>query len=211
MAGIGFRADSPVFLLPCAPIMTPTFEIAILASGSGTNAQKVLEYFADRPQYSFTVYSPNPQAGVVARAQKLGIDTQVFGRKDMADGGFLAALQARDTQLVVLAGFLWLVPQPIVEAFPRRILNIHPSLLPKFGGKGMYGVHVHEAVLAAAETQSGITIHLIDQHYDRGEILAQHICAVHPGDTPDSLAARVQALEHEFFACTIEKYILDSF
>ncbi len=191
--------------------MTPTFEIAVFASGSGTNAQKIVEYFASKPQYSFTFYTQRPKAGVVARAQALGVECIVFGRKEFQEGLLLDALRLRDTQLIVLAGFLWLIPENLLQAFPRRILNIHPSLLPKFGGKGMYGIHVHQAVLQAGETQSGITIHLIDQHYDQGEILLQQSCEVRSDDTPESLAQRVQQLEHSLYPPTIERYILDNF
>ncbi|MDR2890679.1 MAG: phosphoribosylglycinamide formyltransferase [Alistipes sp.] len=189
-------------------------KIAILASGSGTNADKIMEHFsphapAGSPARVVLVASDNPSAGVLERARKHGVPTMVFTRAEFADGTApLEAFRAARVDYIVLAGFLRLIPASIVAAWPGRIVNIHPALLPAYGGKGMYGDRVHAAVVAAGESESGITIHRVDEHYDRGSIIAQFRCPVLPGDTPESLAQRIHALEHRHFPETIEKDIL---
>ncbi|MDR2913067.1 MAG: phosphoribosylglycinamide formyltransferase [Alistipes sp.] len=184
--------------------------IGILASGSGTNAEKIMDHFAASPVARVAlILSDNPSAGVLQRAEQRKVPTAVFTRAEFADGTApLAAMHSAGVDYVVLAGFLRLIPEKILRAYPGRIVNIHPSLLPSYGGKGMYGSRVHEAVVAAGERESGITIHRVDEHYDRGAIIAQFRCPVHPTDTPDTLAARIHELEHRHFPATIEQDIL---
>ncbi len=184
--------------------------IAILASGSGSNAEAIARSLASHRSIRVScIISNRPDAGVLSRAERLGIDHYYFSNASMREGSEpLALLRERGVDLVVLAGYMCLITPVWLEAFPQRILNVHPALLPSYGGKGMYGHHVHEAVIAAGERQSGITIHLVDEHYDHGRHLLQATCPVHPDDTPDSLAERIHALEHRFYTPTIEHYIL---
>lgn len=180
--------------------------IAILASGSGTNAQRLVEHFRDHPAAGVVLIGcDQPGAGVLERAWDLGVPSYLFNGTQLRDGTLLRELQVQGIDLVVLAGFLRLIPADLVRAFPGRILNIHPALLPKYGGKGMYGQHVHAAVIAAGEPESGITIHVVNERYDDGEHLLQARCPVMPGDTPEALAARVHALEHVHYPAVVEK------
>ena len=181
--------------------------IAILASGSGTNAQRISEYFANHPGIRVKlVLSNNPDAYVLVRARNLGIPSHVFTRKSFYETHELTDLMKKENiSFVVLAGFLWLIPKYFLEAYPGRIVNIHPALLPKYGGKGMFGEHVHEAVIGAGEQESGISIHFINEKYDAGDIIFQARCPVMPDDTPASLAARIHELEYEYYPKIIEK------
>ncbi|MBK8340390.1 MAG: phosphoribosylglycinamide formyltransferase [Flavobacteriales bacterium] len=182
--------------------------IAILASGSGTNAQRLVEHFqGDGAAQIALVGCDQPHAGAVQRAWTLGVPTYLFGGLDLRNGSVQRELQAQRIDLVVLAGFMRLIPAPFVRAFPRRIINIHPALLPKYGGKGMYGHHVHRAVIAAGEKESGITIHYVNERYDEGEHLLQVKCAVLPNDTPDTLAERIHKLEHLHYPGVVESVI----
>ncbi len=183
--------------------------IAILASGSGTNAEKIMGHFAASDVARVVlVASDNPEAGVLERAGRYGVPTAVFSRAEFAAGEApLAALREAGVDYLVLAGFLRLVPVNIIEAFAGRIVNIHPALLPAYGGKGMYGSRVHEAVIAAGERESGITIHRVNERYDDGAVIARFRCAVTPDDTPETLAEKVHALEHRHFPETIEQDI----
>ena len=183
--------------------------IAIFASGSGTNAQKIMEHFDNHPAIRVKlVLSNKPDAPVLLRAANFFIPTHVFSRKNFYEtDAVIRQLTDNRINYLVLAGFLWLVPVSLLRAFPGRIVNIHPALLPKFGGKGMYGMRVHEAVVASHEPETGITIHLADEEYDRGEILFQARCAVQPNDTPETVAHKVHALEHAHFAEVIERWI----
>lgn len=183
--------------------------ISIFASGSGSNAEQIIHYFSQDPDVSISqIYSNKPDAGVIDRARRLNVPTTVFNRQEFYQTDkILLQLADNQTDLIVLAGFLWLIPENILRAFPRRILNIHPALLPDFGGKGMFGQHVHEAVLQAGRQKSGITIHLVDEQYDRGEILFQAECDVIPGDTPETLAGRIHQLEHRFYPEIIKNYL----
>ena len=185
-------------------------KIAILASGNGTNAQQISEYFADHEQVKVDCIIYNRKDAYVAeRAKKLGIPAVYYGRKDCFENGkVLSYLKNRGIDWVILAGFLWLVPEDILAAFPNHIINIHPALLPKYGGKGMYGHHVHEAVIANHEKESGITIHIVDSHYDKGITLFQATCPITDEDTPDTLAGKIHLLEKEYFPSIIEKTIL---
>jgi phosphoribosylglycinamide formyltransferase-1 len=184
--------------------------IAIFASGTGTNALNIINYFSRHSQIKVAqVLSNNPQAYVVEAAAKAGVPTYIFNRQDFYQTDqILDVLQQSHVQWIVLAGFLWLVPQNLTRAYPGRIINIHPALLPKFGGKGMYGTKVHEAVIGAKETHTGITIHLVNEHYDEGKIIFQAQCEVSPGNTAGDVAQKVQALEHKHFPEVIEKVIL---
>jgi phosphoribosylglycinamide formyltransferase-1 len=187
-------------------------KIAILASGAGTNAEKIMEHFAGSAVARVVlVASDNPQAGVLERASRRGVQAAVFSRAEFAEGAApLKALRGAGVDYIVLAGFLRLVPPNIIEAFPGRIVNIHPALLPAYGGRGMYGARVHEAVIAAGERESGITIHRVDEHYDRGAVIAQFRCPVTDEDTPDSLATKIHTLEHRYFPIIIEEEIKKS-
>ena len=190
--------------------MSKPTRIAIFGSGNGTNAQRISEYFAENPEVEVnTIITNKKDAYIVQRAKNLGIDCTYFSRHDFFEtDNVLNYLKERNIDYVILAGFLWLVPQNLLSAFPKRIINIHPALLPKYGGKGMYGEHVHEAVIANHETQSGITIHFGDEHYDRGTTIFQATCDITPDDTPDSLAQKIHKLEHEHFPVVIEKVVL---
>lgn len=189
--------------------MNKPVRLAILGSGNGTNAQQISEYFAGRTdvQVACIIYNRH-DAYIAERAKKLGIEAHYFGRADFYDNGaVLEYLRGQRIDWVILAGFLWLMPEDILEAFPNRIINIHPALLPKYGGKGMYGHHVHEAVVAAGEKESGITIHIVDRHYDHGTTLFQARCMVTPEDTADTLAAKIHLLEKEYFPKVIDETI----
>ena len=181
--------------------------IAILASGSGSNAENIAKYFegSDYARVSFIIAN-NPEAYVLERAKKLGIEAAVVTKQQFMEAdSIIAMLNERDIDFVVLAGFLLLVPQKLIQAYPGKIVNIHPALLPKHGGKGMYGDRVHKAVVECGDSESGITIHLIDEQYDRGTTFFQAKCPVLPTDTPDDVAAKVHALEYEHFPHVIEE------
>ena len=183
--------------------------LAILGSGNGTNAQQITEYFGGRNDVEVACIIYNVRdAFIAARARRVGVEERYFGRKDFYETGVvLDYMKERNVDWVILAGFLWLVPEEMLRAYPARIINIHPALLPAYGGKGMYGHHVHEAVVANHEKESGITIHLIDSQYDRGTTLFQARCAVSPDETPDSLAAKIHLLEKEHFPRVIDETI----
>ena len=181
--------------------------LVIFASGSGSNAENIIRYFATKPDFCVKkIYCNVPGAYVLERARQLQVPACVFTREEFRNPDkLLRRLQDEGTDFIVLAGFLWLVPPCITAAYPNRIINIHPALLPAYGGKGMYGHHVHEAVLAAGEQQSGITIHYVNDRYDSGDIIFQATCPVLPDDTPDTLAARVHELEYRHFPRVIEE------
>jgi phosphoribosylglycinamide formyltransferase 1 len=183
--------------------------LAIFASGSGSNAERIVEYFTDSEEISVKLFlCNNPEAGVIQRAERLRIPLVMFDRPMFKSGEVVQILQENQIDFVILAGFLWLVPKNVVEAFPNRIINIHPALLPKFGGKGMYGHFVHEAVVKNKETESGITIHFVNEHYDEGAIIFQASFPVTPTDTPEDVARKGQVLEHQHFPEVIEKVVL---
>lgn len=182
--------------------------IAIFASGSGTNAQKIMEHFENNSDIHVSlILVNNPKAGVIDRAKKFNVPVVKFNREQFSSNHVVEILQSNQIDLVVLAGFLWLVPQNLVNAFPNRIINIHPALLPNYGGKGMYGDNVHKAVIAAQEKESGITIHYVNEKYDEGAIIAQYKCSVAPTDTPDDLATNIHKLEHQYFPQVIEEVL----
>ena len=183
--------------------------IAIFASGAGTNARKIIEYFENRGlriKVSLIVCNV-AGAGVLEIAKEKGIPSLIINKADFTATGYVESLQNADINFIVLAGFLWKVPEVLVRAYPKAIINIHPALLPKYGGKGMYGARVHEAVIAAGEKESGITIHWVNEHYDEGAIIFQAKCSIDATDTADTLANKIHALEHAHFAPTIEKLL----
>jgi phosphoribosylglycinamide formyltransferase-1 len=181
-------------------------KIAIFASGSGTNAEKIMSHFRHHDTGEVVlVLSNKPDALVLERARKFGVPTHVFDREKFYNSTeVLDLLVEKGISLVVLAGFLWLVPADLIRAFPNRMVNIHPALLPKYGGKGMYGRHVHEAVIRNKEKESGISIHYVNEIYDDGQIIRQEKCEVRPDDTPESLAQRIHILEHRVYPLVIE-------
>ena len=185
-------------------------KIAVFASGSGTNAEKIFQHFQNHPQAEVSLLCCNKKSAfVLERAGKFNIPTLVFNRSLFyASAEVNEQLKQAGIDLIVLAGFMWLVPEKLVADFPDRIVNIHPALLPKYGGKGMYGMHVHEAVKAAGESQSGITIHLVNERYDEGAHIAQFTCDLEPSDSPSDIATKVQKLEHENYPKVIENLVL---
>ncbi|GAB4333668.1 MAG: phosphoribosylglycinamide formyltransferase [Flammeovirgaceae bacterium] len=184
-------------------------KVAIFASGSGSNAEKIIEHLQTKREVSFIVISNKKEAGVYARAQRLKVPCFYFPKSSFENGEVLKFLKKENVSLIVLAGFLLLVPENLLENYPNKIINIHPALLPKYGGKGMYGMHVHQAVVQAKEKESGITIHYCNAHYDEGEIILQVSCPLLPTDTPEDVAHKVQALEHEYFPKVVEKLVED--
>lgn len=181
--------------------------VALLASGSGSNAENIFSYFNSRKSVDFPlVLSNNEHAYVHERAQKMGIPSFSFSKNEFAEGTpVLDLLQKYAIDGIVLAGFMLKISQPLLDAFPNKIINIHPALLPKYGGKGMYGHHVHEAVKNAGETETGITIHYINENYDEGNIIFQAKCPILPTDTPDEIAAKVHELEYRYYPEVIEQ------
>jgi len=175
--------------------------IVIFASGSGTNAQKIAEYFSDSNNARVVmIYSNRADAHVLQRANKLHIPSVVFNKTDFYETNLiLNQLDQLQPDLIVLAGFLWKFPEKIVRAFPKRIVNIHPALLPKYGGKGMYGDHVHRAVIENSEAESGITIHYVNENYDEGAIIFQASFNIDDDETPETLAEKVHELEHKYY------------
>jgi len=183
--------------------------IAIFASGSGTNAQRIIEYFTVNNEINICrIYSNTKDAFVLTRAENLKIPTLTFNRDAFYNSDIVFNCLADDkTDFIVLAGFLWLVPHNILRQFNNSIINIHPALLPKYGGKGMYGSKVHEAVIDNKETESGITIHFVNDKYDDGQIIFQARCKLENGETPDSLAKKIHELEYKHFPEVIEEQI----
>lgn len=179
--------------------------LAILASGSGSNAEKIMEHFQNSEIAEVALVASNKaDAFVLERAKKFDVPTFTFSRKEMDAGVLLEKLQQENIDWVILAGFLLKIPVELTRGFPDRMVNIHPALLPKYGGKGMYGSFVHEAVKAAGDTETGITIHLVNENYDEGRIVFQVATPLTSDDTPDSIAEKVHALEHKHFPEVIE-------
>ena len=184
--------------------------LSIFVSGNGTNLQRIAEYFLEYWDITIVnVVCNNPKAYAIERAKKLDIPLRMITKQDFNSAAFIKELQDLDIDLIVLAGFLWKLPENLVKAFPKKIVNIHPALLPKYGGKGFYGEHVHEAVVAAKEPYSGITVHYVNELYDSGEIILQAHVALDENETPDSLAAKIHQLEQAYFPVAIE-YVLES-
>jgi len=183
--------------------------LAIFASGAGTNAQKIIEYFEKHPSIKVSLIVCNkPGAGVLKIAEQAGVSTLIIEKERFFHGdAYIKELRDRQIDFIVLAGFLWKLPSILIKAYPSGIINIHPALLPKYGGKGLYGNFVHESVLANKEKESGISIHYVDEIYDHGEIVFQKSCPVFETDTPESLARRIHALEHEHYPRVIEEIV----
>ncbi|MBN2613802.1 MAG: phosphoribosylglycinamide formyltransferase [Bacteroidales bacterium] len=183
--------------------------LAVFASGSGSNAENIIRYFSNHSSIRIKkVLTNNPNAYVIDRAKNLNVPVRVFNRHEFYETGLIINdLKSDQIQWIILAGFLWLVPASITEAFPGRIVNIHPALLPKYGGKGMYGEKVHQAVKSAGEKESGITIHYVNNEYDKGNIIFQARCPVDPSDTPETIAEKVHGLEYKHYPEVIENLI----
>jgi phosphoribosylglycinamide formyltransferase-1 len=184
-------------------------QIAIFASGAGSNAQAIINYFRDHSSIRIAlIVSNKPQAGVLNIAQRENIPSLIIEKEKFFRGdAYLPELKKSNIDFIVLAGFLWKVPEKLIEAYRNSIVNIHPALLPKYGGKGMYGEKVHETVIANKDKQSGITIHYVDEHYDNGDIILQATCPVMENDSPNSLAQRIHKLEHANYPVVIEKIL----
>jgi len=183
--------------------------IALFASGAGSNVENIIHYFSNSKVLEFPLIISNRSDALVhERAKKYGIPSHTFKKNDFEDGKVLKLLQEKAIDFIVLAGFLLKVPDNLLKAYPDRVFNIHPALLPKFGGKGMYGSHVHEAVVASGEKETGVTIHYVNENYDEGRIIFQAKCPVLPTDSPDDVAAKVHALEYEHFPRVIGEAVL---
>lgn len=184
--------------------------IAILASGTGSNAQKIIQYLKDHKDIEVALVASNrPQAKVLAMATDFDIETAVIRKAEFYDSDqFLSTLRDKNINWIVLAGFLWLIPASLIEAYPDRIVNIHPSLLPAYGGKGMYGMHVHQAVQASGDRISGMTIHLVNEKYDDGAIIFQARTDIESTDTAEDIAAKVLALEHQYYPIVVEGLVM---
>jgi phosphoribosylglycinamide formyltransferase 1 len=181
--------------------MNPISRLAIFASGNGTNAEAIFKHFQN-------LLTNNPTAAVLDKAKNFEITSIVFTKSQFSERAeVLAQLKTHQITHIVLAGFLWLIPKNLITAYPNKIINIHPALLPKFGGKGMYGLKVHEAVKVMGEIETGITIHEVNEKYDEGKIVFQASCKVLSLDTPQQIAQKVQVLEHENYPAVIEKWV----
>ncbi|HEX8545918.1 MAG TPA: phosphoribosylglycinamide formyltransferase [Cytophagaceae bacterium] len=189
--------------------MSTTSNIALFCSGSGSNAAKIIEHFKGREEIKVKlILANNPNAYALTRAKDAEIPSRVFSKDEFYNSSaIIDLLKSEGIDWVILAGFLWLVPKNLIAAYPNNIINIHPALLPKYGGKGMYGHYVHEAVVKAKERESGMTIHLVDENYDEGKILFQARCPVEESDTPEIVAKKVLELEHLYFPQIIENTI----
>jgi phosphoribosylglycinamide formyltransferase-1 len=184
--------------------------IAIFASGEGTNAEKLIQHFAGNSKVRISWIVTNKEdAGVVEKAAKYRKGVQILSRYVLENytEKFIEFLKLEKIDLIVLAGFLLKMPEKIVAAYPYRIINLHPALLPKFGGKGMYGMNVHKAVIEAKEKESGISVHFVNEEYDKGELILQEKCVIEENETPETLAQKIHALEHKFFPVAVERVI----
>jgi len=183
-------------------------KIVIFASGGGSNAESILHYFKSNPIVEIrSFFINNPRAFVIERAKQHNIPYSIFTREEYQNGKVLDQLKSINPDLIVLAGFLWLIPTNFVKQFPNKIINIHPALLPNYGGKGMYGMNVHKAVKEASETESGMTIHYVNEKYDEGNIIFQGRCSIDRQDTIQDIAAKVLKLEHKHYPKEIEKLL----
>ncbi len=186
--------------------------LAILASGSGTNAQNLIQHFSNHSIIRVVlVVSNKPNAGVIQKSKSLGVPVAILSNDEVESADVLGeVLRSAKVDLIVLAGFLRKIPTQVIAEWPERIINIHPSLLPKFGGHGMYGIRVHQAVLEAGEPSSGISIHLVSEEYDRGRILFQAEVTVDKADSPESLALKIHQLEYQHLPTVVEQYALQT-
>jgi len=189
--------------------MSQETRLAIFASGSGTNAEEIFRYFKNHPSiHPVILLSNKADAFALTRAANHGISTMVFNKEELQSGFVLKQLDELKITHIILAGFLWLMPSEILASFKGRVINIHPALLPSFGGKGMYGMRVHQAVKDSGVTETGITIHEVNEHYDEGKIIFQAKCPVSQNDQPETIAQKVHSLEYQFFPAVIESWIL---
>jgi len=185
-------------------------KLSLFASGNGTNVQQISEYFANNSEVNVDCVVVNKQnIFVIQRAKNLGIDCFYFNKEDFYNSNkVLDLMQQRGIDYIILAGFLWLIPDSLLKNYDHKIINIHPALLPNYGGKGMYGHHVHEAVIQAKEQQSGITIHYVNEKYDSGDIIFQAKCKIDAQDTAEDLATKIHLLEKQYYPQIIEKVVL---
>jgi phosphoribosylglycinamide formyltransferase-1 len=183
--------------------------LAIFSSGSGTNAEEIMKYFNEHPTVRVKMLlSNNPQAYALERAKKFNVPARVFSKEQFRETNEVVDwLHEAGITHVILAGFMWLIPSRLIKAFPNSMVNIHPALLPKYGGKGMYGMKVHEAIKAAGERETGISIHLVNDNYDEGEVLAQKKVDIAPTDTPEDIANKVHQLEYMHYPAVIEAWL----
>lgn len=193
------------------PMTDPIKNIVIFASGAGSNAQKIIDYFKENKKAKVVlIVCNNEKAGVLSIASRENIPLLAVERKRFLETGYIPEITSYKPDIIVLAGFLWKIPEIIIHAFPSKIINIHPALLPAFGGKGMYGMAVHRAVIGSKAKESGITIHFVDEKYDHGKIILQEKCTVDENETPESLANKIHQLEHENYAKTINELLMQS-
>jgi len=187
----------------------PLNKLAIFASGAGTNAQKIIDHFRDRQDVSISlIISNKSEAGIMKIAAAENIPALVIDKEKFFRGNaYIDELRSKGINLIVLAGFLWKIPSALINAYPEKIINIHPALLPKYGGKGMYGHFVHDAVIASGDLETGITIHLVDEIYDHGRNIFQAVVPVEKHDTADSIAKKVQVLEHQYYPPVIDSLL----
>ncbi len=193
--------------------MKNEIRVSLFASGSGTNVANIIQFFKNDSRIKINhLFCNKPEALVLTRAKNAGIATTVFDKSDFYNtDAVLQKLDILHTDFIVLAGFLWLTPASLIQKYPNKILNIHPSLLPKYGGKGMYGNHVHQAVVANREQESGITIHFVNEQYDEGKIVMQAKAKILPTDTAQDVATKIHQLEQVYFPLVIQKTIYDIF
>lgn len=184
--------------------------LAIFASGTGSNTANLIQYFQHHPMISIQlIVTNNPHAGVIQIARQHLIPVLIIEKNKFQQvDGYVPELLSYGINWIILAGFLWKIPLTLIEVFPHRIINIHPALLPKYGGKGMYGIKVHQAIAEAGESETGITIHYVNEHYDDGPPIFQATCAIAPSDTPEQIAQKVHALEYAHFPKVIEETVL---
>ena len=187
-------------------------KILLFASGTGSNVENIIQHFKNHHDIIVVgVYTNNPNAKVLDKAKKHNVTTLIFNREQLTEGFVLDKIEEIKPDLIVLAGFLWKMPESIVKAYPNKIINIHPALLPKYGGKGMYGIKVHQTVLDNKEKLTGITIHYVNEHYDEGEFIFQQKVAIEDCKTPEEVADKIQELEHKHFPKIIEKLLTSNF
>ena len=183
-------------------------KVLLFASGAGSNVENIIQYFSENDEVTVVgVFTNNPNAKVIDKAKKYTIPTLIFNKQELNEGFVLSKIKELEPDLIVLAGFLWKFPEHIIANYPNKIINIHPALLPKYGGKGMYGMNVHNAILENNEKETGITIHYVNEHYDEGEFIFQQKVTIEDCKTAEEIAAKIHELEHEHFPKTIHKLL----
>ena len=183
-------------------------KVLLFASGAGSNVENIIQYFSENDEVTVVgVFTNNPNAKVIDKAKKYTIPTLIFNKQELNEGFVLSKIKELEPDLIVLAGFLWKFPEHIIANYPNKIINIHPALLPKYGGKGMYGMNVHNAILENKENETGITIHYVNEHYDEGEFIFQQKVTIEDCKTAEEIAAKIHELEHEHFPKTIHKLL----